>query len=73
MLYRDVVDHKPPLIYVAYAATEALGGHRGGMLLVHLATVLAVFGTALALRRLVRIRGGADDDTVEGVRVLELR
>ena len=26
VLYRDVVDHKPPLIYLTYAATQALGG-----------------------------------------------
>jgi hypothetical protein len=51
-LYRDVVDHKPPLIYVTYAATQALGGPRGGMVLVHALTLLAVFATALALRRL---------------------
>ncbi len=72
VLYRDVVDHKPPLIYVAYAATEAIGGPRGGMLLVHLATVLAVFGTALALRRLMRTHRRTDDSTATMAAVLWL-
>ena len=30
VLYRDVVDHKPPLIYLTYAATQSLGGPRHG-------------------------------------------
>ncbi len=49
VLYRDVVDHKPPLIYVTYAATEALGGHEHGMFLLHLLTILVVWATALVL------------------------
>lgn len=53
VLYRDVVDHKPPAIYVIYAVTQAIGGPRGGMLLVHLLVTLAVFATGLSLRRLV--------------------
>src|SRR4249919_920398 len=53
VLYRDVVDHKPPAIYVVYAVTQAIGGPRGGMLLVHLLVTLAVFATGLSLRRLV--------------------
>ena len=36
VLYRDVVDHKPPLIYLTYAATQALGGRESGMLLLHI-------------------------------------
>ena len=40
VLYRDVVDHKPPAIYVVYATTQAIGGPRGGMLLVHLLVTL---------------------------------
>ena len=54
VLYRDVVDHKPPLIYVTYAATQALAGPRGGMRLLHLVTALAVLATALLLARVAR-------------------
>ena len=39
VLYRDIVDHKPPLIYLTYAATQALGGPVGGMRLLHLITI----------------------------------
>lgn len=53
-LYRDVVDHKPPLIYFIYALTQAIGGPRGGMLLLHIVTIAVVFATALLLSRLVR-------------------
>ncbi len=60
VLYRDVVDHKPPMIYVTYAATQAIGGPRGGMVLVHALTVLAVFATALLVRRIVRRFGDPD-------------
>ena len=63
VLYRDVVDHKPPLIYVTYAATQALGGPRGGMLLIHALTVLVVFASGLGLRWLVRRHARADEDT----------
>jgi hypothetical protein len=59
VLYRDVVDHKPPLIYVTYAATQAIGGPVGGMRLVHLATALVVLATALVLGRIARLLGGA--------------
>jgi 4-amino-4-deoxy-L-arabinose transferase-like glycosyltransferase len=52
VLYRDVVDHKPPLIYVTYAATQALGGSRGGMILLHLLTIVVVWATALLLGRI---------------------
>jgi 4-amino-4-deoxy-L-arabinose transferase-like glycosyltransferase len=57
-LYRDVVDHKPPLIYVVYAFTQAVGGPRGGMLLLHLLTIAVVFATALILSRIIRRFGG---------------
>jgi hypothetical protein len=53
-LYRDVVDHKPPLIYLVYAATQAVGGPGGGMLLLHLLTIAVVLATALTLVRIVR-------------------
>ena len=48
-LYHEVVDHKPPLIYFTYAATQALGGPTGGMRLLHLLTALVVFSTALLI------------------------
>jgi 4-amino-4-deoxy-L-arabinose transferase-like glycosyltransferase len=56
-LYRDVVDHKPPLIYFTYAATQALGGPTGGMRLLHLLTALVVFSTSLLIGRIARDRG----------------
>ncbi len=62
VLYRDVVDHKPPLIYVTYAATQAVGGPRGGMILVHALTILAVFATSLLLRWIVRARARRSED-----------
>ena len=52
VLYRDIVDHKPPLIYLTYAATQALGGPRHGMLLLHLLTIGFVWATALLLGRI---------------------
>jgi hypothetical protein len=61
VLYRDVVDHKPPLIYVTYAVTQAIGGPSGGMRLLHLLTILTVFATALLLGDLTRrLRPSAD-------------
>jgi 4-amino-4-deoxy-L-arabinose transferase-like glycosyltransferase len=54
VLYRDVVDHKPPLIYVTYAVTQAIAGPRGGMRLLHLVTALVVLATALLLARIAR-------------------
>ena len=59
-LYRDVVDHKPPAIYVVYAATQAVGGPTGGMVLLHGLLILVVLATALALARIVRRHAGAD-------------
>jgi 4-amino-4-deoxy-L-arabinose transferase-like glycosyltransferase len=56
-LYRDVVDHKPPLIYLTYAATQALGGPTGGMRLLHLLTAMVVFATSLLVGRIARDRG----------------
>jgi hypothetical protein len=63
LLYRDVVDHKPPLIYVVYGFTQAVGGPRGGMLLLHLLTIGVVFATALILSRIVRRFGGLPPDS----------
>ena len=62
-LYRDVVDHKPPLIYAVYAFTQAIGGSRGGMFLLHLLTIAVVLSTALVLRRLVREFAGLPADS----------
>ena len=62
-LYRDVVDHKPPLIYVVYGFTQAIGGSRGGMLLLHLLTIAVVFATSLILSRIVRRFGGVLPDS----------
>ncbi len=58
VLYRDVVDHKPPLIYVVYAATQRLGGALGGMRLLHLLTALVVFATAFLVGRIAELLGG---------------
>jgi 4-amino-4-deoxy-L-arabinose transferase-like glycosyltransferase len=75
VLYRDVVDHKPPLIYLTYAATQALAGPRGGMLLLHLLTIAVVWATALLLGRIAlratrRTAGdasGVSDDVSDSV------
>jgi len=71
VLYRDVVDHKPPLIYFTYAATQAVGGPEGGMRLLHLLTALVVFATALLIGRATRFAragdggdGGGDADRI---------
>jgi 4-amino-4-deoxy-L-arabinose transferase-like glycosyltransferase len=58
VLYRDVVDHKPPLIYLTYAATQAVGGPVGGMRLLHLLTALVVLATACLVGRVARLAGG---------------
>ena len=41
-LYRDVVDHKPPLIYVVNEVCQAIGGPVGGMALLHALLILVV-------------------------------
>lgn len=58
VLYRDVVDHKPPLIYLTYAAAQMVGGPIGGMRLLHLVTALVVFATACLIACVVRLIGG---------------
>jgi hypothetical protein len=60
-LYRDVVDHKPPGIYVVYAATQAVGGPAGGMVVLHLVLIGAVFATSLLLARIVRLHWPGTD------------
>jgi hypothetical protein len=66
VLYRDVVDHKPPLIYPTYAATQVVAGRRGGMILLHAITALVVLATGLLLARIARRvqadTGGEDAD-----------
>jgi hypothetical protein len=54
VLYAEVVDHKPPAIYVVYAATQAVGGPIGGMVLLHLLLIGVVFATGLVLAQIVR-------------------
>lgn len=53
-LYVDVVDHKPPAIYVVYAATQAVAGPIGGMIALHALLIGVVFATGLLLARIVR-------------------
>jgi 4-amino-4-deoxy-L-arabinose transferase-like glycosyltransferase len=71
VLYRDVVDHKPPLIYLTYAATQSLGGPQHGMLLLHLLTIGFVGATALLLGRIaLRASHWFEDDKVPFVAAL---
>ena len=51
-LYRDVVDHKPPLIYVVNEVCQAIGGPVGGMVLLHGLLLLVVWGTGMLLARI---------------------
>jgi branched-subunit amino acid transport protein AzlD len=60
-LYRDVVDHKPPGIYLVYAATQAIGGPIGGMVVLHALLIGVVFATALLLARIVRLHWPGTD------------
>jgi len=53
-LYRDVVDHKPPLIYVVNAATQAIGGPTGGQFLLHVLLIFVVWATAMILGKIAR-------------------
>jgi len=54
VLYRDVVDHKPPLIYATNAVTQELGGPVGGMALLHLLLIGWVWATGLVLARIAQ-------------------
>jgi hypothetical protein len=56
-LYKDVVDHKPPAIYVVNELTQAIGGPTTGMLLLHGLLIVVVWATGLILARLA----GRDD------------
>ncbi|HEX7704548.1 MAG TPA: glycosyltransferase family 39 protein, partial [Kofleriaceae bacterium] len=51
-LYRDVVDHKPPAIYIINEVCQQLGGPVGGMVLLHLLLILVVWGTAMLIGRI---------------------
>jgi len=53
-LYRDVVDHKPPAIYLVGELTQAIGGPTGGMVLLHGLLIAVVWATAMLLAGLVR-------------------
>jgi phosphatidylinositol alpha-mannosyltransferase len=53
-LYRDIVDHKPPAIYLVNEATQAIAGPVGGMVLLHALLILVVWATGLLLAGLVR-------------------
>jgi hypothetical protein len=54
VLYQDVVDHKPPLIYVTNEVTQAIGGPVGGMLVLHVLLILVVWATGLVVARIAR-------------------
>lgn len=49
VLYRDIVDHKPPAIYLLNAATQAIGGPVGGMILLHVVLIVVVWATGMVL------------------------
>lgn len=51
-LYRDIVDHKPPAIYIINEVCQQLGGPIGGMVLLHLLLIFVVWGTAMLLGRI---------------------
>lgn len=53
-LYRDVVDHKPPAVYMIDELTQAIGGPIGGMVLLHALLIVVVWATGLLLARIVR-------------------
>ena len=69
LLYRDVVDHKPPLIYHVYQAGFALFGRHGPYNTqgAHALVVLAVLLTAGFLFAIKRREGGADAGSSRGV------
>jgi hypothetical protein len=51
-LYRDIVDHKPPVIYLVNELCQAIGGPVGGMVLLHALLILVVWGTAMLIARI---------------------
>jgi 4-amino-4-deoxy-L-arabinose transferase-like glycosyltransferase len=71
VLYRDVVDHKPPLIYVTYAATQVVAGPVGGMRLLHGLLIGVVFATALLVGRVARrLAAPGEEERDEGLAAL---
>jgi len=66
LLYRDVVDHKPPAIYEVYRAAFALFG-RYDTQGAHALVVLAVLLTAAFLFAIARVREGAKRRDGEGL------
>lgn len=52
-LYRDVVDHKPPAIYLVNAVTQTLAGPIGGMIALHVLLIAVVWATGLVLAAIV--------------------
>ncbi len=49
VMYRDVVDHKPPGLTYTYAAVRRVTGEAGALAGVHLLGALAVIATCLSL------------------------
>ncbi len=61
-LYLDIVDHKPPAIYLVNELCQAIGGPVGGQFVLHALLILTVWGTAMLLARIAR-RLGSDART----------
>lgn len=61
-LYLDIVDHKPPAIYVVNEVCQAIGGPVGGQFVLHALLILTVWGTAMLLARISR-QLGSDERT----------
>lgn len=61
-LYLDIVDHKPPAIYLVNELCQAVGGPVGGQLVLHALLILTVWATAILLMRISR-RLGSDTRT----------
>ena len=61
-LYLEVVDHKPPAIYLVNEVCQAIGGPRGGQFVLHALLILAVWGTAMLLAR-ISLRLGCEART----------
>ncbi|MFT3699891.1 MAG: hypothetical protein QM831_42500 [Kofleriaceae bacterium] len=53
-LYKDVVDHKPPIIYLLNELCQWIGGPTGGQFILHLLLITVVWGTAMLLARIAR-------------------
>src|SRR5262245_37981932 len=64
-LYVDLWDHKPPAIYVLYAAIIRLFGHSAWG--IDFAGLLAAIATALLLRSFVAIRFGRGAGLLAGI------